>query len=157
MATAASHLNADPADRTLTITRVFDAPRELVFKAWTDKQHAMMWWGPKHHPATQVDMDVKPGGRWRHCLKSVETGKDLWHGGSFREVVPPERLVFTFAWEESGERGLETLVTVTFEDLGGKTRMTMHQTPFQSLGERDGHGEGWSSAFDRLDEHLTKI
>jgi uncharacterized protein YndB with AHSA1/START domain len=117
----------------------------------------MMWWGPKHHPATQVDMDVKPGGRWRHCLKSVETGKDLWHGGSFREVVPPERLVFTFAWEESGERGLETLVTVTFEDLDGKTRMTMHQTPFQSLGERDGHGEGWSSAFDRLDEHLTKI
>jgi len=157
MATAASHLKADPADRTLTITRVFDAPRELVFKAWTDKQHAMMWWGPKHHPATQVDMDVKPGGRWRHCLKSVETGKDLWHGGSFREVVPPERLVFTFAWEESGERGLETLVTVTFEDLDGKTRMTMHQTPFQSLGERDGHGEGWSSAFDRLDEHLTKI
>ena len=157
MATAASHLKADPADRTLTITRVFDAPRELVFKAWTDKQHAMMWWGPKHHPATQVDMDVKPGGRWRHCLKSVETGKDLWHGGSFREVVPPERLVFTFAWEESGERGLDTLVTVTFEDLDGKTRMTMHQTPFQSLGERDGHGEGWSSAFDRLDEHLTKI
>jgi len=157
MATAASHLKADPADRTLTITRVFDAPRELVFRAWTDKQHAMMWWGPKHHPATQVDMDVKPGGRWRHCLKSVETGKDLWHGGSFREVVPPERLVFTFAWEESGERGLETLVTVTFEDLDGKTRMTMHQTPFQSLGERDGHGEGWSSAFDRLDEHLTKI
>ena len=157
MATAASHLKADPADRTLTITRVFDAPRELVFKAWTDKQHAMMWWGPKHHPATQVDMDVKPGGRWRHCLKSVETGKDLWHGGSFREVVPPERLVFTFAWEESGERGLDTLVTVTFEDLVGKTRMTMHQTPFQSHGERDGHGEGWSSAFDRLEEHLTKI
>ena len=157
MATTAAQLNSESADRTLTITRVFDAPRELVFKAWTDKQHAIMWWGPKHHPATQVDMDVRPGGRWRHCLKSVETGKDLWHRGSFREVVPPERLVFTFAWEELGERGLETLVTVTFEELGGKTRMTMHQTPFQSLGERDGHGEGWSSAFDRLEEHLTKI
>ncbi len=120
MATTASQLNADPAERTLVITRVFDAPRELVFKAWTDKQHAMMWWGPKHHPATQVDMDVRPGGRWRHCLKSVETGKDLWHRGSFLEVVPPERLVFTFAWEEAGERGLETLVTVTFEELGGQ-------------------------------------
>ena len=157
MATTASQLNADPAELTLVITRVFDAPRELVFKAWTDKQHAMMWWGPKHHPATQVDMDVRPGGRWRHCLKSVETGKDLWHRGSFLEVVPPERLVFTFAWEEAGKRGLETLVTVKFEELGGQTRMTLHQTPFQSLGERDGHGEGWSSAFDRLEEHLTKI
>jgi uncharacterized protein YndB with AHSA1/START domain len=144
----------DPAERALVITRIFDAPRELVFEAWTDERHAMNWWGPRHHPATQVDMDVRPGGRWRHCLRSVETGADLWHGGEFREVVPPERLVFTFAWEEEGERGLETLVTVTFDDVGGKTRMTMRQTPFQSLGERDGHHEGWSSAFDRLENSL---
>ena len=154
MANAIPQPIADPAERALVITRIFDAPRELVFEAWTDVRHAMNWWGPRHHPATQVDMDVRPGGRWRHCLRSVETGNDLWHGGEFREVVPPERLVFTFAWEEEGERGLETLVTVTFDDVGGKTRMTMHQTPFQSHGERDGHSEGWSSTFDRLEEHL---
>lgn len=154
MAAASPEQLFDPAERELVITRVFDAPRELVFKAWTDKRHAMNWWGPKHHPATQVDMDVRPGGRWRHCLRSVETGQNLWHGGVFREVVPPERLVFTFTWEEEGERGMETLVTVVFDDVGGKTQMTMRQTPFQSFGERDGHHEGWSSAFDRLAEHL---
>src|SRR6188472_4024681 len=105
MANATPQPITDSAERVLVITRVFDAPRELVFTAWTDKRHAMNWWGPKHHPATLVDMDVRPGGRWRHCLRSVETGQNLWHGGVFREVVPPERLVFTFAWEEAGERG----------------------------------------------------
>jgi uncharacterized protein YndB with AHSA1/START domain len=139
----------------LRITRVFDAPRELVFKMWTDPEHAKHWWGPRHHPAVKMEMDPRPGGRWRHCLRSVETG-DLWHHGVFREVVPPERLVFTFAWEEEGERGLETVVTVTFTDQGGKTLMHFHHAPFESDGERDGHGEGWTSTFDRLDDYLAR-
>jgi uncharacterized protein YndB with AHSA1/START domain len=100
-------------------------------------------------------MDVRPGGRWRNCLRSVETGQDLWHNGTFHEVVAPERLVFTFVWEEDGERGLENLVTITFADEHGKTRMTLRQAPFQSTGERDGHGEGWNSSFDRLADHLS--
>ena len=143
-----------PAQRELVITREFDAPRELVYQAWTDPKHAAQWWGPRDYPARAIKMDVRPGGAWRHCLCSTETGNDLWHGGVFREVVPPERLVFTFAWEEEGERGLETLVTVTFADIGGRTRMTLTQTPFQSDGERDGHQGGWNSTFDRLAEHL---
>ena len=143
--------------RDLTMTRVFDAPRTLVFKAWTDPDHAMNWWGPSHHPAVHIEMDVRPGGTWRHCLRSAETGKDLWQGGVFREVVAPERLVFTFAWEEEGERGLETVVTVTFVERDGKTRMTFRQTPFQSDGERDGHHGGWSSTFDRLVDHLRQL
>ena len=100
-------------------------------------------------------MDVRPGGRWRGCLRSTETGNDLWLGGVYREIVPPERLVFTFAWEEEGERGLETLVTITFAERGGKTHMTFRQTPFQSGGERDGHRGGWTSTFDRLDDLLA--
>lgn len=139
----------------LVLTRLFDAPRELVFRMWTDPRHAMRWWGPKHHPAVQLDMNVRPGGRWRNCLRSVETGTELWQNGTFREVVAPERLVFTFMWEEEGERGIETLVTVTFADEGGKTRMTLRQSPFHSMAERDGHGEGWTSSFDRLAEHLS--
>ena len=115
-----------PAQRELVITREFDAPRELVYEAWTDPQHAAQWWGPRHHPARLIKMDVRPGGAWRHCLQSTETGDDLWHGGVFREVVPPERLVFTFAWEEEGERGLETLVTVTFADIGGRDPHDAH-------------------------------
>ena len=148
---------AKPAERELQITRLFNAPRELVFKAWTDPKHAAKWWGPRDYPATQVKMDVRPGGTWRHCLRSTDTGNDLWHGGVFREVVPPERLVFTFAWEEEGERGLETLVTVTFADDGGKTRMTFRQAPFQSTGERDGHQGGWTSTFDRLEDYLPHL
>jgi uncharacterized protein YndB with AHSA1/START domain len=149
-------VQARPSERALTITRVFDAPRELVWKVWTSAEHAMNWWGPRDYPARQVRMNVWPGGRWRHCLRSTETGADLWHGGEFREVIAPERLVFTFAWEEEGERGLETLVTVTFAEEDGKTRMSFHQAPFQSDGERDGHQGGWGSAFDRLDELLAR-
>lgn len=142
-------------DRTLTITRTFDAPRALVWRAWTDPRRFIEWWGPRHHPAVDVALDVRVGGRWRHCLRSVETGEDLWHGGVFREVVPPERLVFTFTWEEEGERGVETVVVVTFAERGDKTEMTLRQTPFQSDFQRDDHDEGWNSTFDRLADELA--
>jgi uncharacterized protein YndB with AHSA1/START domain len=145
------------ADSELVISRLFDAPRALVFRMWTDPVHAMRWWGPKHHPAVELDMEVRPGGRWRNGLRSVETGRVLWQHGVFREVVPPERLVFTFRWEEEGERGLETLVTVVFSDEDGRTRLVMRQSPFVSTGERDGHAEGWSSTFERLSEHLETV
>lgn len=138
------------SERALTVTRVLNAPREMVFKAWTDPRQLMQWWGPAHHPATHIEMDVRSGGKWRNCLRSAEDGSELWHHGTFREVVAPSLLVFTFQWEEDGERGLENLVTITLEDLGGKTKLTLHQVPFQSDAERDGHGEGWASTFRRL-------
>jgi uncharacterized protein YndB with AHSA1/START domain len=144
-----------PAERELVIARTFDAPRALVFKAWTDPQLALNWWGPRDYPATQMKMDVRPGGKWRHCLVSTENGRELWQGGVFREVVPPSLLVFTFAWEEEGERGLETVVTITFAEDGEKTRMIFRQTLFQSVEERDGHRGGWNSTFDRLDEYFA--
>jgi uncharacterized protein YndB with AHSA1/START domain len=140
----------------LVIKRVLNAPRELVFQAWTDLEHVRKWFGPKDHPATHVTIDPRPGGRWRACLRSTETGNTLWLGGVYREIVPPERLVFTFAWEEEGERGLETLVEISLAERDGKTYMTMRQTPFQSESERDGHCGGWSSAFDRLEELLAR-
>jgi uncharacterized protein YndB with AHSA1/START domain len=146
-----------PAERELVITRIFDAPRELVFKAWTDPAVAKGWFGPKDHPATHMEMDVRPGGAWRGRLRSIETGKELRLGGVFREVAPPDRVVFTFAWEEEGERGLETLVTLTFAEQDGKTRMTFHQAPFQSVEERDGHRGGWSSSFDRLEDYVAHV
>jgi uncharacterized protein YndB with AHSA1/START domain len=142
-------------ERTLLIEREFKAPRELVFQAWTDPEHLRQWFGPRDYPATQIAMDVRPGGRWRACLRSVESGADLWVGGVYREIVPSERLVFTFAWEEEGERGLETLVTIVFTERDGKTRITFRQIPFQSDSERDGHRGGWTSAFDRLDDLLA--
>jgi len=144
------------SENELVITRVFNAPRELVFKVWTDPQHFGRWFGPKEYPAADVNIDVRPGGAWRAHLKSIGSEPDLWVGGVYREIVAPERLVFTFAWEEEGERGLETVVTMTFEKQGAKTRLTMRQAPFQSAEQRDGHNYGWNSAFDRLDELLAK-
>jgi|JI10StandDraft_1071094.scaffolds.fasta_scaffold136372_3 uncharacterized protein YndB with AHSA1/START domain len=142
-------------ERALKITRVFDAPRELVFKVWTNPDTMLGWWGPKLHPATQMQMDVRPGGKWRGCLTGVEDGRALWQHGVFREVNPHHHLAFTFVWEEEGERGIETLVTIRFTDENGKTRMDFHQTPFQSVAEREGHQGGWSSMFDRLAEYLS--
>jgi uncharacterized protein YndB with AHSA1/START domain len=144
-----------PTERELVITRLVNAPRELVFKAWTNPRLAIKWWEPRDYPATHMDMDARPGGTWRHCLTSTETGQGLWQHGVFREVVAPERLVFTFVWEEEGERGIETLVTITFANEGGKTRLTLRQKPFQSVEERDSHGYGWNSSVDRLEEHLA--
>ena len=144
-----------PAERVLVITRVFDAPRELVFKAWTDARLARNWWGPRDYPAVELEMDARPGGTWRGRLRSVETGQELPLGGVFREIVAPDRIVFTFKWDEEGERGLETLVTVAFAEQGGKTLMTFRHEPFQSVEERDGHRGGWGSSFDRLADYVT--
>jgi uncharacterized protein YndB with AHSA1/START domain len=157
MSAIATKQTAIKQDRALTITRSFDAPRALVWKAWTDPKHFLNWWGPRDYPAVEVEMDVRVGGRWRHCLRSTETGADLWHGGVFREVVKPERLAFTFTWEESGERGVETVVTVTFVERDGRTLMALHQAPFQSDFQRDDHDGGWNSAFDRLAEQLAEL
>jgi uncharacterized protein YndB with AHSA1/START domain len=153
--TVATAMPLAPTDQELVLTRRFDAPREVVFAAFTDPKQVRRWWGPKDYPATHVEMDVRVGGRWRNCLTAAADGRELWQHGVFREVMSPWRLVFTFVWEEEGERGLETLVTITFADEGGGTRLTLRQTPFHSIAERDGHGGGWSSSFDRFDELMS--
>lgn len=142
-------------DRELRIERLFDAPRALVYEAWTNPALLSQWWGPAHYPSTQLDMDVRPGGRWRNCLTSVETGEGLWQNGVFTEVAPLEKLVFTFVWEEAGERGEANTVTVTFEDRERQTLVTLIQQPFLSAHEAEGHGDGWWSSFDRLQTLLS--
>jgi uncharacterized protein YndB with AHSA1/START domain len=143
-----------PAERALRLTRLFDAPRERVWAAWTEAEHAARWWGPRHHPAIHVEIDARVGGKWRICLRGVEDGRELWHGGVFREVVRPQRLVFTFAWDAGAGPEEENLVTIGFAAEGNKTRMSLLQEPFVSRDEREGHTEGWTSTFDRLDEAL---
>jgi len=142
-------------DRDLRIERLFDAPRALVYEAWINPALLSQWWGPAHYPATHLEMDVRPGGRWRNCLTSVETGEALWQNGAFTEVVPLEKLVFTFVWEEGGERGEANTVVITFTDRGSQTLVTLTQRPFQSAHEAEGHGDGWWSSFDRLHTLLS--
>jgi uncharacterized protein YndB with AHSA1/START domain len=145
------------ADRALVITRDFDAPRALVWKCWTDPEHGRRW-GPAGFTMAHVEGDLRPGGVWRACLRPDDGGPDLWQGGVYREVVEPERLVFTFAWDdESGRPGHETLVTLTFAERNGRTTMTFRQEVFQSAAERDGHRVGWNEAFDRMAALLAAV
>ena len=140
-------------DRDLVITRVFDAPRELVWRAWTVHEHLVRWSAPHGFtiPESESKGEVRPGGHWRSCMISPD-GVEHRLGGVYREVVPVERLSFTHAWEgEDGRPGHETLVSVTFAADGeGKTRMTFRQTGFKSDASRNGHREGWEESFDRL-------
>jgi uncharacterized protein YndB with AHSA1/START domain len=143
-------------DHELTITRVFDAPRSVVFAAWTDPEQIKQWSCPHGFTITYAAGDARPGGAWRSCMRSPE-GRELWLGGMYREVVENELLSFTHAWDgEDGKPGHETLVTVRFEDDGEKTRMTFRQAYFDSVGERDGHQGGWSECFESLAALLAK-
>lgn len=144
-----------PGERELVVSRTFAAKRELVFRAWTEPKHVVRWWGPIDCPAQHVEMGLRPDGAWQATMRATADGRVLRPSGVFREVVAPERLVFTFAWDEPGERGQETVVTVTFATTGGGTLVTLRQTPFSSVAERDGHVYGWSSTFDRLAAHLV--
>jgi uncharacterized protein YndB with AHSA1/START domain len=146
-----------PADeRELAITRRFDAPRELVFRAWTEPELLVRWWGPRGFHLVSCTMDVRPGGGYRLCMRPTE-GDDLWVQGAYREILAPERLVFTFAWEDAaGRPGHETLVTITFAEDGGRTQMHFHQALFESVASRDAHHGGWSSTFELLAEYLAQ-
>jgi uncharacterized protein YndB with AHSA1/START domain len=138
---------------TLHITRTFAAPRELVFKAWTTAGMVKNWWGCNAFPASHMEMDARPGGAWRGCLRSDEGG-EVWLGGKFIEVVRPERLVFTFIRDAAPAIGVEpvdTLVTVTFAEEKGKTLMRFRQEFFVSPELCNDHENGWATSFARLD------
>ena len=147
---------AQPAERVLVITRVFDAPRRLVWKAWTDPEQLVCWMGPRGFKSSIVKMDARPGGTYRFHMRSSD-GTDHWQQGEYREIVEPERLVLTYVWADANGNPTrpETLLTLTFEELDGKTKMTLHQAVFESVTARDLHNGGWSSSFERLAEFLA--
>ena len=157
-----------PAERVLVITRVFDAPRSLVFKAWTDPEHVMRWWGPKGFTTPFCKIDLRPGGVFHYCMRSPE-GRDFWGKGIYREIVEPERLVFTdFFADEKGnpvpptDYGMspdwpaELLVTVTFAEHEGKTKLTLQHAGIPKGKDGDSCEVGWTESLDRLAEHLAE-
>jgi len=159
--------NATENRRELTITRVFEAPRDLVWKAWTDPDYVKRWWGPKYFTAPFAEIDLREGGKYLNCMRSPE-GKDYWSTGVFREIVPTERLVYTdsFAdergnvvpashYEMPGEWPLEMLVTVTFEESGGKTTMTLRHEGLPAGEMLENCRLGWNESFDKLAEIVT--
>lgn len=150
-------MNNDP--REIVVTRVFDAPRELVFETWTDRDRISHWWGPRGFTTTTHEMDVRPGGVWRFIMHGPD-GTDYPNRIRYSEVAPPARLVYI---HDSGEEGdpREFHTTVTFEERGGQTELTM-RTRFASAEARDyvvrevGAIEGANQTLDRFGEELRK-
>jgi uncharacterized protein YndB with AHSA1/START domain len=182
----------ESSDRELVVTRIFDAPRELVFEALTKPEHLMKWWGPHGCAVISCKADLRAGGAWSISMQSPrvlpqfagrypinsETKRALpqqhqssrddaadeqeWiverQRGIYQEVVRPERLVFTYAFEDDAGRPLhQTTVTISFADEGGRTRLTLRQTLFESVTARDDHVLGWSEALEHLAEHLAHV
>jgi uncharacterized protein YndB with AHSA1/START domain len=143
------------ADRTLVIERVFKASPERVFRAWTDPQILVKWWGPEGLNTPDFNMDVRSGGAWRTVMASPKGDKHIV-SGVYREITPPTRLVMTWGWEQDdGSRGHETVVELTFEPApDGNTKMTLVQAEFESVEQRDSHNMGWDSSFKDLERML---
>ncbi|MGA7160897.1 MAG: SRPBCC domain-containing protein [Bacteroidota bacterium] len=152
----------NPPPRELTITRIFDAPRELVFKSWTDPARVAQWWGPRGFTNPLCVWEARPGGSIRVEMRPPD-GEAHPMGGRFREIVSPERLVFTSTafFDSNGNPQSENLNTVTFEEIaGGRTKVTLHVVVLKATAEMAGPlrgmKEGWSQSLDKLDEFISK-
>ena len=144
---------ANTKTQTLSLTRIFEAPVDLVWRCWTEKEHLDKWSAPKGFTIPRSQGDLRKGGKY-HLVMRMPDGKEIGLGGEYREIVPHKLLVMTHIWDEDG---IETVVTVRFEDLGERTRMIFEQTGFDSEESRKGHQEGWVECFDILAEHLARL
>jgi len=147
-----------PSDREIVMTRVFDAPRDLVFEAHTSCAHMSHWWGPRRYEVSTCEIDFRPGGSWRMVHRG-EDGQEHGFHGEFREIVPPERIVWTFEYE--GMPGHVSVDTLTLEEQDGKTLLTASSV-FQSTEDRDGMLQsgmesGAVETYERLDEYLETL
>ena len=157
---------ATPAQRatdqkSLILERIIDAPRDLVFKAWTDPQQMAQWWGPKYFTNPVCELDARPGGAILIHMRGPD-GAIYPMEGEFVEVIPPERLVMTSRafGAEDGPFLLEEITTVTFEEQGGKTKLTVHaaitRATAEAAGALAGMEEGWNQSLDRLADYVTQ-
>jgi uncharacterized protein YndB with AHSA1/START domain len=141
---------------TVNAERVFDAPRERVFAAWTRAEHLAHWFGPRGFTIHSCEADARPGGVFRLCLRAPD-GRDFWVRGRFREVAAPERLVIEcFADDARGVQRLEEVITVSLADEGGKTRLTLQASAAgagpEAAAMLAGMERGWSETLERLGE-----
>jgi uncharacterized protein YndB with AHSA1/START domain len=152
----------------LAITRVFDAPRSLVFKAWMEPERVMQWWGPKGFTCPVCRIYLRPGGVYFNCMHSPE-GHNFWSRGVYREIEEPKRIVCTdtFADEKgntvspqqygmSPDWPAEALITVTFTEHAGRTRLMLHHEPIKPGPECEMCQQGWNESLDKLADYLAK-
>jgi uncharacterized protein YndB with AHSA1/START domain len=156
------------------ISRVFDAPRDRVWKSWTEAERLKKWWGPKGFTVTHCKIDLRPGGIMHYCLRMPD-GNEMWGKFVYREIVKPERLVFVNSFSDK-DGGItvhpmspnwprELLSTVTFEAQGGKTKLTVQWLPLDTSTAlerktfeegRESMKMGWTGTMDQFVEYLAK-
>jgi uncharacterized protein YndB with AHSA1/START domain len=156
------------------ISRVVDAPRDRVWQAWTETERLKQWWGPKGFVVTHCKVDLRPGGTMHYCLRMPD-GKEMWGKFAYREIVKPERLVFVNSFSDPkggvtrhpghASWPLEMLSTILFEELGGKTKVTVQWVPADTSTEaerktfdegRDSMKMGWTGTFEQFADYLKK-
>lgn len=147
-----------PSETEIVMTREFDAPRDLVFEAHTSCEHMLHWWGPRKYEFASCELDFRPGGKWRIVHRGPD-GEEYAFRGEFREIVPPERIVWTFEFQ--GVPGSVSVETLTFEEHGGKTTITATSV-WNTAEERDGMlepgmADGARETYERLDEYLEQL
>ena len=148
-------------EHTVNAVRLYDAPRERVFAAWTRAEHLVHWFSPRGFTVHSCEADARPGGVFRLCMRSPE-GVDYWVRGSYREVTAPERLVIQCAADDArGVQRLEEVITVSLASEGGKTRLTLHATAAgtgpEAAAMLRGMEQGWSETLERLRERSNAI
>ena len=146
-------------ENTLSMTRTFPCSKERLWQAWSDWESAISWWGPVDWPAVSIEADFRTGGEWRAELRS-KSGESLFQSGEFLEIIPTEKIVFTFLWEgdnhEDGPGALTTVVVLIKECEEGAV-LEFSQTGLKSLASVDGHQGGWMSTFDRLATQIAEL
>ncbi|HEX2239880.1 MAG TPA: SRPBCC family protein [Actinomycetota bacterium] len=147
-----------PSDREIVMTRELNAPRELVFQAHTSCEHMSRWWGPRKYEFAKCEIDFREGGQWRIVHRGPD-GEEYAFRGEYREIVPPERIVWTFEFE--GFPGAISVETLTLEERDGKTFLTA-KSMYDTVEQRDqmlqsGMEEGAAETFERLDEYLQEL
>jgi uncharacterized protein YndB with AHSA1/START domain len=146
---------AQSGELTLELERVLPAPPSVAFAAFSDADELSKWWGPQGFTIPSMEFDPRAGGAYRIEMRPPEG--DAFHlTGEFREVDPPARLALTFVWEEPAPDDVETLVALSFRDLGGSTHVALTQGPFKTEARRALHRDGWTDSFDKLDDLLAR-
>lgn len=139
----------DAVKPSLTLKRRLNAPAEKVYAAWTDPQKIVRWFGPDSGPVTKAEIDLRVGGGFNIGFHT-EDGEYHQVGGIYREVIPNEKLVFTWAWHTMKER--ESLVTITIKRDGEGSLLTLHHEKFFDEAARDGHERGWTGTLNKLEQ-----
>lgn len=159
---------ASAAESELVISRFFDAPRETVFKAWTDEKYLLRWWAPRGFTTPYCKTDLRVGGLFHFCMRTAD-GTDIWGRGVYREIVRPEHLVYVDSFADPAGQAApperygmgptmpaETLVTLTFAEKQGGTALTLRHSSFADAELREQCRQGWEEMLDRLEQELAK-